>query len=193
MYPKRNNLWEVMDLYTEGYKNSFYLREISKLLKIPLKTSQNIMQFLESENIVKSAIKGKNKYFTLNLDNVKTKFFLLHAEIFKTLNLLEIYPVLNPFLKELKSFDVPVLAFGSFADFTATKDSDLDLLIVSDSLTNLPYHLLPYKVHEIKMSKKTFFQSINNDEPLMTEIIKNHVIFIGYDYFVNAWWEKYGR
>lgn len=193
MYLKRNKHLEIIGLYTTGYKNKFYLREISKLLKLPVKTIQDMLQALEKENILKSRIEGKNKYFTLNLTNAKTKLYLLHSEIYKTIKFLEAYPNFNVFLKELRFPDTQVLVFGSFADFSATKDSDLDLLIVSDKPADLPYHLLPYKVHEIKMSGKSFLESLHKNEPLVGEIIKKHVILNGNDYFVNLWWEKYER
>ena len=191
---KKKQSFEILKLYTSGYKNVFYLREISKLLKLPLKTVQNTVQDLESERIMKSRIEGKNKYFALNLSNIKTKLYLILAEIYKTFKLLETYPLLNPFLKELTPFvDTPVLVFGSFADFTTTKESDLDLLVISDSQKNMPYHTLPFKVHEIKMNQKTFLESIERGETLISEIFRNHVILNSHDYFVNVWWEKYGR
>jgi len=194
MYLKRNSHLEILKLYTAGYKNSFYLREISKLLKLPLKTVQNATHDLESGRIINSRIEGKNKYFTLNLANIKTKLHLMVAELYKTLKLTETYPVINTFLKELTQFaDIPILVFGSFADFTATKESDLDLLVISNSQKNIPYHTLPFKVHEIKMNQKTFLGSIERGETLINEIFKNHVILNGHDYFVNVWWEKYGR
>lgn len=192
MYLKRNNYLEVLSLYTTGHAQSFYLREISKLLKLPVKTIQNTVKILEDERIIKSQVKGKNKYFTLNLANVKTKLYLQQAEIYKTIVFLEKYPVFNSFAKELSSFPgTPILVFGSFSDFTATKESDLDLLVVLDSPVELPYHLLPYKLHEIKMSKKNFLKS--QGETLANEIIKTHVILNGHDYFVSVWWEKHGR
>ena len=83
MYQKRNKELEVIALYTSNYKTEFYLREIAKLTKLPLKTCQNILINLEKEKILKSKIDGKNKYFSLNLDNIQTKSYLLQAEIFK--------------------------------------------------------------------------------------------------------------
>ena len=76
MYHKRNKLL-VLSLYLGDYTRRFYLREISRLTKIPLKTTQNIISSLESDNILISIKEGKNKYFKLNLSNIEAKFYLL--------------------------------------------------------------------------------------------------------------------
>ena len=61
MYLKRNKELNVIALYSGDYKAKFYLRQISKLAKLPLKTCQNILVNLEKERILKSKIEGKNK------------------------------------------------------------------------------------------------------------------------------------
>ncbi len=43
MYQKRNKELRILDLYLEDYNKEFYLREISRLTKIPLKKTQNLM------------------------------------------------------------------------------------------------------------------------------------------------------
>ncbi len=103
MYQKRNRELDILGLYIGGYAKQFYLREISKLAKIPLKTTQNLISNLEKERILKSILRGKNKYFQLNLDNIQTKFYLLQAEIHRTSLFINKYPVFRTFLKEIKT------------------------------------------------------------------------------------------
>ena len=67
IYQKRNNELKIISLFSGDYKRQFYLREISKLTKIPLKTL-------------------KINY----LDNIKTKFYLLQAKINKTIDFIEL-------------------------------------------------------------------------------------------------------
>ncbi len=47
MYLNRNNELEVISLFRGNYKTRFYLRETSKLSKLPLKTCQNALLLLE--------------------------------------------------------------------------------------------------------------------------------------------------
>ena len=150
MYPKRNNEYEVLMLYLGGYSREFYLREISRLTKIPVKSTQNAVKTLEEARIIRSTLKGKNKYFSLNRENIQTRLQILHAEIHKTIIFLSKYPQFKTVLKEMPN--VTAVVFGSFSRFTAEKDSDLDVLVIGKDKENvpdqkLPYHLLPYLVH----------------------------------------------
>ena len=192
MYLKRNNELNIIALYSGDYKAEFYLRQISKLAKLPLKTCQNFLARLEKERILRSKVDGKNKYFSLNLDNIQTKFYLLKAEIHKTDYFLEKYP---PFKTFLKSFNttVPIIIFGSFAKLRAGKDSDLDILFLSKEEQKLPYHLLPYKIHQNNLSEDSFKKALMKKETLIQEIMENHIILNNPSSYVNLIWEYYGQ
>ena len=192
MYQKGNKAWVILGLYLGDYKKQFYLREISKLAKLPLKTTQNAVYNLEKERILKSAISGKNKYFRLNLDNIDTKFYLLSAEVCKTLLFIEKYRSFNTFLKDVKT-NKPLAVFGSFAKFKANEDSDLDLLIITNGKADLPFHLLAYKIHGIQLTENEFMKSMEKQEALIKEIEDNHIILNNHSFYVNITWSYYGR
>ena len=147
MYLKRNEELKVIALYSGDYKSRFYLRQISTLTKIPLKTCQNILVRLEKERILKSKVEGRNKYFSLNLDNINVKSYILKAEVHKTDTFLEKYPEFKTFLKSVHTNSI-LIVFGSFARLKASKDSDLYLFIISDKEERLSFYLLPHKVHQ---------------------------------------------
>ena len=192
MYQKRNKELEVITLYTGEYKSKFYLRQIAKLAKLPLKTCQNVLSLLEKEKVLKSKVEGKNKYFSLNLDNIKTKSYLLQAEINKLNNFLNHYPQFNTFLKEVHT-NTPIILFGSFAKMKADKNSDADFLIMHKEEQKLPFHLLPYKVHQINLSEESFKKAIIEKETLIKEIEKNHIILNNPSSYINLLWEYYGK
>lgn len=192
MYRNRNNELEIISLFRGNYKVRFYLRETSKLSKIPLKTCQNTLKNLEESKILKSKIEGKNKYFTLNLDNIKTKYYLQQSEIYKTDLFIEKYPQFKIFLKSFNS-NLPLIVFGSFAKFLADKNSDLDLLIISNKEIKLPLHLISFKIHQIKISEKIFLKSIEKKENLIKEIEENHIILNNHSFYVNIMWEYYAK
>ncbi len=189
MYQKRNNESMILQLYLGDYKAQFYLREISKLAELPLKTTQNTVLSLEKDSILKSAVHGKNKYFKLNLDNIQTKMRLLQTEIQKTISFLEKYPQLKTFLKSITENNM-IIIFGSFAKFTAEKNSDLDLLTVSGEI---PTHLIPNKVHQIKLSENAFLKAVKQQETLIKEIEKNHVVLNNHSLYVNTMWSQYAK
>jgi len=182
---------EIIKLYLGDYKRNVYLREISRLANIPLNNVQQAVSSLEKDKILKSRIQGKNKYFSLNLDNVKSKLYLLHAEIYKTQAFLEKYPQCKLFMKE--HIDIPIIVFGSFAKFTAKDDSDLDLLIIAAEGTKLPLHLLPYKVHDIRITKKSFVKALEKQETLIKEIEESHVILNDHSFYVDVMWWHHAK
>ncbi len=192
MYQKRNKEFEIISLYRSDYKRQFYLRGISKLSNLPLKTVQNTLVKLEGEKILKSKTEGKNRYFSLNLDNIKTKSILLQSEVYRTDIFLETYPQFKTFLKSLNT-NVPLIIFGSFARFTAGKNSDLDLLIISSKEQKLPFHLIPNKVHQIRLSEKSFIKSLNKNEILIKEIEESHIILNNHSFYINIMWGYYAR
>lgn len=192
MYQKRNKWLEVIALYTGNYKAEFYLRQIAKLAKLPVKTCQNILSQLEKDKILKGKIEGKNKYFSLNLDNIQTKSYLLQAEIHKTDLFLENYPQIKTFLKSFNT-NIPIIVFGSFAKLKANKDSDIDLFIVSEKGQKLPFHLLPYKVHQVNLSENSFMKSLKEQEVIIKEIEENHVILNNHSFYVNMMWGYYAK
>ena len=191
MYLKRNDMLEVLKLYLGDYNKQFYLREISRLTKLPLKTTQNVANALERSKILKTNISGKNKYFKLNLDNIQTKLYLLQAEGYKTIIFLEKYQQFKTFLKEISK--TTIIIFGSFAKFNPEKDSDLDLLIISQKEEKLPAHLIPHKIHDIKITKKAFAKSVKNHETFIKEVEENHIILNNHSFYVDLMWDHYGK
>jgi len=190
MYQKRNNQLAILALYTGDYTQQLYLREISRAARIPLKTTQDTLSRLVEQRIIKSITRGKHRYFRLNLENIRTRLHLLRAEIHKTFEFLERYPAFEMFLKEMAP-DVPLIIFGSFARFEVKKDSDVDLLILSGRKIELPSHVLPHPVHEIRLSEGDFRKGLKDKEALIEEIKEHHIILNCHSFFVNSLWDMY--
>jgi predicted nucleotidyltransferase len=192
MYPKRNNQLEIMSLFRTNYKNKLYFREISRLSKLSLKACQNALANLEDGKILKSSVEGKNKYFCLNLDSIRTKLWLLQSEIYQTDKFLEKHTQFKTFLKSTNS-STPIIVFGSFASFSAKKDSDLDVLIISKKEPVLPFHLMPFEIHKITLTETTFLKALNKQEDLIKEIEECHIILNNHSFYVDVMWGIYGK
>jgi len=192
MYQKRNNELDIIVLYTGNYNARFYLRQISRLAKMPVKTCQNALKGLEKERVLKGKIEGKNKYFSLNLDNIQTKSYLLKAEIQKTDKFLEKYPEFKTFLKSVNT-NALIIIFGSFAKLRTDRNSDLDLFIVSEKEQSLPFHLMPYEIHQNRLTEESFKKALVEKETLIKEIEENHVILNNPSSYVNMVWEYYAK
>ncbi|MFH0978570.1 MAG: nucleotidyltransferase domain-containing protein [Candidatus Woesearchaeota archaeon] len=194
MYPKRNNVFDVISLFRTDYRKRFYLREISRLTKMPLKTAQNVLATLEKETLLRSSLEGKNKYFALNLENVQAKSMLLQAEIYQTIRFLEHYGFFKTFLKAINT-NLLIVVFGSYAKMTSTKDSDVDILIVQEPSTKQvqAFQLLPVNIHKVAMQQGTLVKAIRQNEPLIKEIEESHVILNNHSLYVNLMWDHYAR
>jgi|SRR3989344_596171 len=192
MYLKGDKELEVIALYRSNYKLRFYLRQISKLTNMAVKTTQRVLMNLENDKILKSKIEGKNKYFTLNLDNIRTKSYLLQSEIHKMDNFLLHYPQFKTFLKSI-NLNTPLILFGSFAKLNADKNSDVDLMVISGKTPNLDFHLIPYKFHCVNLSEETFQKALKEKETLIEEIKDNHIILNNHSFYITAMWDYYGK
>ena len=190
MFQKRNKELEVLKLYLGDYSRRFYLREIGKLSGMPVKTAYNVLEGLEKSRVLRSEVSGKNKYFFLNLENIDAKSMLLQAEAARTTDFLEKYPFFRTFLKEMRT-GAAVIVFGSFADFRAGKDSDVDIMVIGKA--GLPFHLLPNKPHEIALSEEGFVKAWDRGETLIKKIKENHIMLNNHSFFVNMMWDKYAR
>jgi predicted nucleotidyltransferase len=189
MYQKR---YKILSLFTGNPRGRFYLRELSVKTGMATMTAQRLLKSMENEGILKSKEEGKNKYFELNVDNPKTKMEILNTESFKMQEIMETYKPIKSFVRGMPP-EPMIVIFGSYASGTATKISDLDVMIVCDKETDLPYHLIPYKIHEIKLTWQQFRQALEKSEPVIKEILKNHVILQKHSDFVEIIWRYYGQ
>ena len=69
----------------------------------------------------------------------------------------------------------------------------MDLFIVSEKGQKLPFHLLPYKLHQVNLSESSFMKSVKEQEVIIKEIEENHVILNNHSFYVNIMWGYYGK
>jgi predicted nucleotidyltransferase len=172
---------DLLGLFTKGFNKEFYIREVNKLLKISPRTAQLILEFLESESVLESEIKGKIRVYRLRNNQVSKEYVML-AEIHKRIKLLKN----NPIIKEVAGKINPLIKgigiiFGSYAKGLNHKDSDLDLFIIGDceekeiKKIGISYNV---EINIIKYSKNILREKISRDF-LIKEVLKDHVIIKG--------------
>ena len=92
MYQKRNNDLAVISIYTNGYGMRFYLRQISKLSNLPLKTCQNVLINLEKEKIdaivaLGAVIQGQTYHDILIMNTIVPKLMDISLQYKKPLGM----------------------------------------------------------------------------------------------------------
>jgi predicted nucleotidyltransferase len=164
-------------------KGEVHGRALARELKVPLATIQRVLIRLEDKNIVDYKIIGKNKIYFIK-KNLAAKLQVYSAEHYKFMKLIEAYPYLGPLFEDIikKHPNEMIILFGSYAKFSAKKDSDIDIYVDSNSLA------IKKAIEGINSKINVKVGKFNKEDLLIKEIIKNHIIIQG----VERYYEKLG-
>jgi len=155
-----------------------HLRGIAKQLNVPHSTILRRLNVLANDSILDYRTEGKNKVFCIKR-NLQAKNFVFNAERYKLIKLLKTYPSLNIIVDDIlkRCKERLVVLFGSYANFAATKDSDIDVYIETK------YRGAKDDIEMVNSRIRAKIGSFDLDSLLMKEIIKNHVILRGVEDF----------
>ena len=189
----------IIGLYTSNYLSQFHVREMAKLLKRSHVSLLPHLRKLEKNKILQVRRSGKNKIYTLNLENNQGKEYLSIAEKHVSLKLI----TKEFFIKKIHDEIVNInpngclIIFGSYASSTQIKESDIDLFflgIISEKQERVIKELgkiYDKKIHFTSMSFEEFKDALQKGIVLLKEIIKNHIILYNHDFFINELWRYY--
>lgn len=188
---------KILGLYSNDYSKSLHLREIAREIQVDVKAVQLQLKRLEKMNILSSILKGRNKEYHLNLSNSITKHYIVMAETFASIR----YLGKNFLIKKItdtigNQIEGIIVLFGSFAKNQATKESDIDIFVISEkkprSSAILEARDTVGRVISIKSSsKEQFMKRLEGRDPLVREVVSNHVILKGVDGFCDIMWRYY--
>lgn len=181
----------VMKEFMGDYIGSFTGSYIAKKRSLNQKSVANILNKMEDESLLKSKTFGKNKEFSLNLDNTEVvRHFVAAAEHLRAAEFLKKNPVVREVLaKSGDALDGIVIIFGSYAKDMQKKDSDLDVFVAGAYNRNKVSKVS--ELYNLQVSVKnypanTFRSALKKRDILLSEVLKNHVIISGAEEFVNA-------
>jgi len=191
-----DNKLRILSLYRQNYAAQYHVREIAKLSKKSHVTLLPHLQALEEDSILKPKTVGKNKMYSVNLQNIVAKQYLLLAEVAESTEYLKEVFVIKKMTAEIFKLNLSgaVILFGSYAKRTFKEDSDIDLLYLGK--------ITDSDLQKIKEIGKTYGKSINikkstvgnfesglrKKDPLLAEILKNHLLLQNGELFINALW-----
>ncbi len=186
---------KILELYANNYKKSLHLREISREIKADVKTTQLQLKKLEKANILLSTTRGRNKEYTLNLKNIITKYYVNMAEIFTSVIYLKKNFIIKKVISEIDNkIDGTIILFGSFVKGGHTKESDIDLLVITEkkidkSLVLRTANLIGHEISLKSTNEQQFLSGMKNRDPLISEVISNHIILKGAGNLCDMLWE----
>jgi len=176
MVQNRDNL--DLEIILLLLRDENHLRNIARTLKVPHSTILRKLKKLTEEKILDYKREGKNKVFFIK-KNLQAKNYVLNAERYKLIKLLKKYPQLNIIIEDIlrKTDEKMIILFGSYAKFTAKRDSDIDIYIETKEKK------VKEKIESLYSKIKVKIGSFELNSLLIKEIIKNHVILKGEEQF----------
>ncbi len=184
------HLW-ILKPFTEDYAREIYGRGLVGKVPLSQKAIALALDELESDGVLKYRLQGNIKYFKLNITDTKIKDVILSVEIAKKLKFFKKQRKLAHIFKS----DTRVVGiFGSYANGTETKASDIDLFIVGRKKGqdySAEGKKLDLNISIKYFSEQEFAGLIKKKNLLCKEIIRNHLIIFGAENFVNTLWRDY--
>lgn len=194
-----NTKLKIINLYKSDYLAQYHVREMAKFIDKSHVTLLPHLKSLEEDKILIPKTIGKNKVYSLNLDNILTKNYLEICAIIESITFLEDIFLIKKISGDIFQLNLSgtVILFGSYAKRTFQEDSDIDIFYLGDIEQN--------QIEEIKKIGKTYGKTINmkkltltdfeigirKKDPLIIEIIKNHITLQNPEPFINLLWRYY--
>lgn len=175
----------IIEEFLRDYKSELTGSFIAKKRKLNQKTVANFLNKLEDETILKSRFQGKNKLYSLNMDNKEIiKNFILTAENIRTINFYKQEPLIKEISEKIQnSIKGSAVIFGSYAKGIQKKDSDLDILIIGKANEKEIDKIS--KMYNLEISLK-IYPKIKKRDILIKEVIKDHIIIKNAERFIGG-------
>ena len=190
---------EILELYRSNYSISVHVRAVARETQVDVKAIQLQLKKLEKTHIVISAQKGRNKEYSLNLNNYLTKYYMILAETYASITYLGENFEVKKLISEIgDKLGGSVLLFGSFAKGEITPQSDIDLLVVGDKKPDLDSareagQLIGRQISIKPTTEKMFLEGLISHDPLIQEAVANHIILKGIDTICDLMWRYHAR
>lgn len=166
---------DIVLLYLSNYFLSFSGREISRRIKVSPQTAHSMLKSLVKDRLMVMRTVGKNKMFSLNKDNFRTRVLIQMAEIYEANNHLNNFE-LNSIVSTLIEWAETIIVFGSFAQERQKEESDLDLIVINGNKEKIR-KIRQQFAREINIEFVTWKQFERSKTHLMEEIKKSHLIY----------------
>ena len=184
---------KIINFLWRNQNTQFTINKIAKSLEETYSNINKIVTRLVNEKVLDKKVVWHAFQCSINKNSDKAKALINLSEIERKEEYFQKHEKLallfNDLLKELSNNVVCVVLFGSYAKETFSKESDIDLLILTQkkedlasiirktsSLHNKEINPLIFTLEEFKKRKK---------EAVIKEIFDNHIILKGFENFIN--------
>lgn len=179
----------IMSEFLGNYKVTLTGSFIAEKNKLNQKSVSNFLRESEEEGVLKSSRQGKNRLYTLNLENSPLIIdYISSIEHLRTIGFYKRHSLIKEISEKILPYCNGItVIFGSYAKGTEKKDSDLDVFVAgscnknkieeTSKIYNLEVNL---KIYPLSLFKKALKQK----DPFVEEIINNHIVIKNIQEFV---------
>lgn len=183
-----NNNLKVLKLFVDNKDKSFTIKKTAEALNINYKIAYEEIIKLEKDNLIKINKHGNAKVCMFNYryhSKIVEIEEIRKQKLFKNKDIKLIYNR----IKEVKSPFYCLLLFGSYANKTSQKGSDIDLCLITDNekINNEVQSMLsitPLNAHLQRFTSEHFLSMLKSKEfNVGNEIVKNNITLHGIESF----------
>jgi predicted nucleotidyltransferase len=177
-----NNQILIFEEFLRDFQAKITGSFIAKKKKLNQKTTSSFLKELEKESILKSELQGKNKLYSLNLNNKEiVKNYIIAVEHLRTIKFCRKNILIKEIIHKIKEHIKGIaIIFGSYTKNTQKQDSDLDVLIIGKCNESEISRIS--KIYRIEINLK-IYPRLKKDI-LIKEVIKNHIIIKNAEQFI---------
>ncbi len=183
-----NNNLKVLKLFADNKDKPFTIKKAAEALGMNYKIAYEEIAKLEKEALIKIAKHGNAKVCTFSYkyhSKVVEIEEIRKQELFKNKDIKLVYTR----IKEIKIPFYCLILFGSYANKTSQKGSDIDLCLITDN-EEISKHvrsmlsITPIDAHLIEFTPQQFAAMVKSREPNVgNEIVKSSIILHGIESF----------
>lgn len=194
---------KIVGLLAKDAEKRFTINEIAKTLDEYYSFVHRTVNRLSKDGVIVKDKVGRAYLCSLNLENEKSATLVQLGEIEKRENFYiankGLKLVLEDFVDSLEPQHkniITIILFGSYAKGTATKESDIDILLISrgkieieiEKITKEIYAKYGKEITPIVMTRNDFKEQ--KDKVAIREMVKDHCVLYGVENFVNLVFRK---
>jgi len=183
----KNNL-RVLKLFVGHKDKTFTIKKAAEALRMNYKIAYEEVMRLEKEELVTITKHGNSNVCTFNYKyhpQIVEAEEIRKEELFRNKDIKLVFTR----IKEINNPFYCLVLFGSYADKTSNKGSDIDLCLIADSTeinkeVRALLSITPINVHLLDFTPKEFLTMLQRKEPNVgNEIAKNNIILYGLEAF----------
>lgn len=154
-------------------QREYYQREVASLAGISVGSANGKLKCLAAAGVVSARKAGKMIFYRYNLDSPVAR----QVKVLLTVN------ALGQLIRDLEQHARKVILYGSCAEGTDARDSDIDLFVLSEASMGVRAIVrkhargIPKKVSALVVSPSEFRRMRSKDRPLYRRIVNGTVLW----------------